>query len=147
MSSEIQYYMDTSGKDQPVWIHTNPYSNRPEFPSLTKSIETDVCIVGAGIAGIQTAYELVTRGVEVVLVEAREVLSGETGRTSGHLSTDLDSMYSDIAKKHGADGARNAADSQQWASVRVGQISKELGIQCEYRSVTSTLRGSEANRC
>ncbi|KFY31534.1 hypothetical protein V493_01017, partial [Pseudogymnoascus sp. VKM F-4281 (FW-2241)] len=72
---------------------------------------TDVCIIGAGIAGISTAYELVTRGLEVVLIEAREVLSGETGRTSGHLSNALDDGYLKIAKKHGVEGAKIAADS------------------------------------
>jgi len=48
-------------------------------------MEADVCVIGSGITGVSTAYELVKRGYQVLMVEAREILSGETGRTSGHL--------------------------------------------------------------
>ncbi|KAI1818562.1 FAD dependent oxidoreductase [Poronia punctata] len=125
----------TSGITDSVWIHTDPYSGRLNFQPLSEDIETDVCIVGAGISGIQLAYELVKRGREVVLLEAREVLSGETGRTSGHLSNALDDLYQNISKKHGTDGAKLAAESHGWAIDRVGEISKELGIDCEYRQL------------
>lgn len=128
-----QQFMKTSGATDAVWIATDPYENRPKFPKLTKDIATDVCVVGSGISGISVAYELVTRGVNVVVIEAREVLSGETGRTSGHLASALDDGYVEIAKKFGMDGAKKAAESHTWALNRVGEISKKLGIECEYR--------------
>ncbi|KAK0610630.1 FAD dependent oxidoreductase-domain-containing protein [Bombardia bombarda] len=128
--------MHTSGALDPVWVHLEPYSSLPQFPSLTRAIENiDVCIVGAGIAGISTAYELVKRGKEVVLIEARDVLSGETGRTSGHLTNDLDDGYIEIVKKHGQGGAKLAAHSHAWARDHVGKIAEELGIECEYRKL------------
>lgn len=117
----------------PVWVHKDPYSNRPQFARLAESLAADVCIVGAGIAGISTAYELVTRGAQVVMVEARDVISGESGRTSGHLSSSLDFSYSELAKIHGAQRARLAAESNHWAIKRVGEISKQLSIDCEFR--------------
>lgn len=125
--------MDTSGICDPVWIHTEPYSNRPRFSPLEKDLECDVCVIGSGISGVSTAYELVKRGFQVALVEAREILSGETGRTSGHLASDLDDGYTEIAQKHGKDGAKMAYESHQWAINHVGEVSKELGIECEYR--------------
>lgn len=131
--SNPKHFMDTSGETEPVWIHTEPYSKRPQFKKLHQDLKTDVCIIGAGIAGISTAYELVRQGVKVVLIEAREVLSGETGRTSGHLSTSLGDGYTEIASKHGEDGAKMVADSHSWALEHVGSVSKELGIECEYR--------------
>lgn len=118
-----------------MWVHEDPYEERPTFPSLQENIQAQVCIIGAGIAGISTAYELVLRGQDVVLIEAREVLSGETGRTSGHLSYSLDAGYTDIAAKHGDGGALIAANSHKWAIERVGAIAKERGIECEYRTV------------
>ena len=127
--------MDTSGQTEPVWIHTEPYSRRPHFQKLTQDISADVCIVGSGIAGISTAYELVSSGAKVVMIEAREVLSGESGRTSGHLSNALDDGYVQIAKKHGQEGAKLAAQSHTWALRRVGEVSKKLGIECEYRQL------------
>jgi len=124
---------DTSGITDPVWIHTEPYGNRPKFDALKSDIETDVCVIGSGITGVSTAYELVKRGHSVVLVEARGILSGETGRTSGHLASDLDDGYLEIADKHGKDGARLAYESHQWALNHVGEVANELGIECEYR--------------
>lgn len=131
--ADPQHFMKTSGERDAVWIHQEPYSNRPQFSPLTQDLETDVCIIGSGISGISIAYELVKRGVKVTMIEAREILSGETGRTSGHLASALDDGYVEIAKKHGDEGAKLAAESHIWAQNRVGEISKELGIECEYR--------------
>ena len=68
------------------------------------------------------------------MLEARDAVSGESGRTSGHLSTD---GYIDIEKKHGKAGAKTAAESQAWAVQRVGEIARELKIDCEYRQLPS----------
>jgi len=132
-TSSPEHFRYTSGETDPVWIHELPYKSIPKFPKLDKDLEADVCVIGAGISGVSVAYELVTRGLNVVLIEAREVLSGETGRTSGHLANDLDDGYTEIAKKHGDKGAKAAAESHTWALNRVGEISKQLGIECEYR--------------
>ena len=76
------HFLDTSGEADSVWIHTEPYSNRPQFKPLAQDIRTDACVIGSGIAGVSTSYELVQRGVKVVMLEARDILSGESGRSS-----------------------------------------------------------------
>lgn len=73
------HFLDTSGETDPVWIHTEPYSNRPHFEKLSKDAKTDVCVIGSGIAGVSISYELVSRSVKVIMLEAREVVSGESG--------------------------------------------------------------------
>lgn len=130
-------FMHTSGATDPVWVHKQPFSALPTFPTLTNDLSTDICIIGAGIAGIHVAYELVRRGKQVTMLEAREVLAGESGRTSGHLTNDLDDGYLEIAKKHGEGGAKVAAESHAWARDRIGEIAAELGIECEYRRLTA----------
>ncbi|KAK4656282.1 hypothetical protein QC762_309950 [Podospora pseudocomata] len=132
-SSNPQHTMQTSGTADSVWVHKVPYDQYPKFHTLDRNLETDVAVIGAGISGITTAYELVRRGKNVVMLEARDVLSGETGRTSGHLTNDLDDGFVEIAKKHGEGGAKIAAESHAWARDRIGQIAQELGIECEYR--------------
>lgn len=135
-SMRDNYGMDhTSGYKQPVWVATEPYSNFPEFPKLDKNLSTEVLIVGAGIAGISAAYECVKRGKSVTLIEARAVLSGETGRTSGHLSSALDDNYYELIKTFGEDGARKAFDSHQYALEHVGEVAAAEGIDCEYRTL------------
>ncbi|KFA70547.1 hypothetical protein S40285_08376 [Stachybotrys chlorohalonatus IBT 40285] len=130
-----EQFAHTSGASTSVWTHRDKYADRPKFPELTTDMDTDVCVIGAGIAGISIAYELVSRGKNVVMVDARDVLSGETGRTSGHLANALDDHYIHIAKKHGKDGAQIAADSHTWALNHVGDVARRLNIECEYRHV------------
>ncbi|KLU92627.1 FAD dependent oxidoreductase [Magnaporthiopsis poae ATCC 64411] len=125
----------TSGATDAVWVHKDPYSKRPQFGPLDTDTRAEVCVVGSGITGASVAYELVARGHEVVMLEARGVLGGETGRTSGHLSNALDDGYVEIQKKHGRAGAKAAADSHTWAIARVGEVAANLGIECEYRRV------------
>jgi heterodisulfide reductase subunit A-like polyferredoxin len=88
----------TSGYKQPVWIATEPYSNRPQFPKLNKDVRADVVIVGSGITGVSVAYEAVQRGFSVAMIEARDAVGGESGRTSGHLSSALDDTYHELIK-------------------------------------------------
>ncbi|PYI01385.1 gamma-glutamylputrescine oxidoreductase [Aspergillus sclerotiicarbonarius CBS 121057] len=121
-----------TGETEPVWVHHMPYQRYPDFPPLSENIKADVCIIGAGIAGISIAYELVNRGKSVTMIEARHVLSGESGRAGGHLSNALDDGYIKIEKEHGFKGAQAAADSHTWALERVGEICKSIGIDCDY---------------
>lgn len=132
-TTDPKYAFKTEGETEPVWRHTEPYSNRPTFPALDHDLKTDICVIGSGIAGIHSAYELVKRGHKVVMVEARNILSGESDRTSGHLASALDDGYPNIAKKHGDKGASLAAESHSWAIDHVGDIANELDIDCEYR--------------
>ncbi|USW55904.1 Putative FAD dependent oxidoreductase, rieske [2Fe-2S] iron-sulfur domain, yhfW Rieske [Septoria linicola] len=118
------------------------FDNRPQFPKLDKDLETDVVVVGSGISGIQAAYDLVTRSYNVVMLEARDVLSGETGRTTGHLASALDDGYANIVVKHGKAGAEIAARSHDWAIERVGEIAQKHQIDCEYRK----LRGIQVSQ-
>ena len=130
-STMSERFLNSSGETDPVWVHQMPYSKYPHFPALDHNVTTDVCIVGSGIAGISSAYELVMRGKRVTILEARHVLSGESGRTSGHLSSALDDGYENIEKKHGLKGAKIAAESHSWAVQRVGEI------DCEYRRLAA----------
>lgn len=128
-------FEQTSGAANSVWVHRDDYANRPKFQALNTDLKAQVCVVGAGIAGISTAYELVSSGKDVVMLEARGVLSGESGRTSAHLANALDDHYINIMKKHGREGAQIAADSHTWALNHVGDVAKKLNIECEYRHV------------
>ena len=70
--------------------HTNSYYaatiNEPaEFPALLENIESDVCIIGAGFTGINTAINLAEKGFDVVVIESAKVGWGASGRNGGQL--------------------------------------------------------------
>src|SRR5438477_12209112 len=97
---------------------------------LRENAGCDVCIVGAGIAGMSIAYELSRRGHEVIVLDDGEIGRGMTGRTTAHLVNALDDRYYDLEKYHGEDGARMAAQSHSAAIDRVEKIAATEEIDC-----------------
>src|SRR5260221_14198532 len=75
-----------SGSSTSVWMSTHVDERHGSFPDVS---EVDVCIVGAGIAGISTAYELVLRGKRVIVLDDGPVGGGETARSTAHLTSAL----------------------------------------------------------
>src|SRR3954471_18928630 len=96
-----------SGRTASVWVRT---AQAPAQPALIKDATADVCIVGAGIAGLSTAYLLSRRGKSVLVVDEGPIGAGETERTTAHLSNAVDDRYYEIEHLHGEDAAQLTAE-------------------------------------
>lgn len=118
-----------SGATRSIWMRT---ADVPEYAPLAADLDADVCVVGAGIAGITTAYLLGRAGRKVVVLDDGPVAGGETGRTTAHLSWALDDFYSRIERMHGAEGARMAAESHRTAVDLIERTVREEGIACDF---------------
>src|SRR5688500_7938442 len=116
-----------SGETTSIWTGTE---RAAVFAPLAENVSADVCIVGAGIAGMMTAYNLAKAGRRVVVLDDGAVGSGETGRTTAHITAALDDRYYNIESMHGEDGARLAADSHLAALNRIEQICNVEEIVC-----------------
>ncbi len=104
----------------------------PNYESLGSDLECGVLIVGAGIAGLSTAYMLCQEGVDVIVVDDGGLASGETERTTAHITAVLDSRYSDLEKWHGADAAKLIAESQRAAINVMAEIIERQDIACDF---------------
>ena len=62
-------------------------------PPLDGDRTCEVCVVGGGIGGIATAWHLAARGIRALVVEAREVASGASGRNGGFFLAGAAPMY------------------------------------------------------
>jgi NADPH-dependent 2,4-dienoyl-CoA reductase/sulfur reductase-like enzyme len=94
-------------KHQSVWAAT---AKMPTHAQLTENTRADVCIVGAGIAGLTTAYLLTQARKSVVILDDGLLAGAVTENTTAHLSNALDDRYFAIERLHGAEGSRFAAD-------------------------------------
>jgi glycine/D-amino acid oxidase-like deaminating enzyme/nitrite reductase/ring-hydroxylating ferredoxin subunit len=125
-----------NGRTTSVWMAGAAMASRP---TLTRDVRGDVCIVGAGIAGLTTAYLLARDGRSVVVLDDGPTAGGETCRTTAHLVTALDDRYYNLERLHTADGARLAAHSHGAAIDRVEQLVRDERIDCEFMRVDGYL--------
>jgi glycine/D-amino acid oxidase-like deaminating enzyme/nitrite reductase/ring-hydroxylating ferredoxin subunit len=77
-----------------------------DAPPLAGEHSADVVIIGSGIAGLSTGYELMSRGRSVMVIDRGAIGSGMTARTSAHLVSALDDRYAELIKTRGLDVAK-----------------------------------------
>ena len=104
-----------------------------KFPSLENDIETDVLIIGGGMAGILTAYKLKRAGADCVLVEADSIGGGITKGTTAVISAQIDTLYSEFAKKDGDKEAKLYLDANLNAVNEYRELSKQIDCDFEER--------------
>ena len=131
-----EYEQITSGKNISCW--TDLVKPVPEN-QLKENLETDVVIVGGGLAGFSTAYCLTQSGKKVVLVEDGFIGSGETGRTTAHLVTALDDRYYNLERIFGEEKTKLIAESHKLAIDFVEQTVKKENINCGFERVNGYL--------
>jgi glycine/D-amino acid oxidase-like deaminating enzyme/nitrite reductase/ring-hydroxylating ferredoxin subunit len=111
----------------------------PEHPKLNEAIETDVCVVGAGISGLTTAYLLLKEGKRVVVLDGGPIAGGDTGRTTAHLNSELDDGHKHLEDLFGSEGLRLASESHAAAISKIEAIIREEEIDCDFERVESYL--------
>ena len=124
------------GATTPSWYDT---AKPPRYPPPPQSLRVDVCVVGAGIAGLTTAYLLAKEGKSVAVVDEGGVGSGQTGRTSAHLASAIDDRFIEVQKTHGPDGSRIAYESHAAAIDKIEQIVAEKKIDCDFKRIDGYL--------
>jgi glycine/D-amino acid oxidase-like deaminating enzyme/nitrite reductase/ring-hydroxylating ferredoxin subunit len=111
----------------------------PLESSLAERVSADVCVVGAGIAGMSTAYLLARVGKSVVVLDDGPIGGGMTGRTTAHLVNALDDRYFELERLHGEEGSRLAAESHTAAVDAVEAIVAQEAIKCEFERLDGYL--------
>ena len=119
-----------------IWLDTaHPDSRSP----LTHDARADVCVIGAGIAGLTTAYLLARDGRSVILIDDGAPGCGQTGVTTAHLSNAIDDRYKEITRLHGVDAARLAGESHRAAIGRIESIAERERIDCDFLRLSGYL--------
>ncbi|MBB5935042.1 FAD-dependent oxidoreductase [Streptomyces zagrosensis] len=117
------------GIDESYWMDSTPATDYPHVPA---DATTDVAVIGGGMAGLCTAWELVCRGRSVVLLEADRIAAGVTGYTTAKVSALHTLIYATLRDTHGARATAHYATSQQEAIRRIERTAVELGVDCQW---------------
>ncbi len=117
-----------ASRSDSIWSRS-PWGN---LTHLTGDARADVCVVGAGIAGLSVAYHLGRAGKHVIVLEANYPGAGETGNTTAHLASALDDRFSDLERMFGRDGSRLAYESHDAAITAIEQTCRDEGIACDF---------------
>ena len=111
----------------------------PAADALDGDGSCDVVVIGSGIAGISTAYELSQRGRSVIVIDRKRIAGGMTSRTSAHLAPLCDDLMSEFRKIRGSEAAQLFYESQAAAVDRIETIQEDEGIDCDFRRLDGYL--------
>lgn len=97
------------------------------YPALEKSIECEVAVLGAGISGALVAWELALGGLNVVVVDKRDVATGSTCASTCLLQYEVDTPLHRLVKLVGEDHAVRAYRACRAALGKMARIDRRLG--------------------
>lgn len=123
-------------KNTSIWLEDKIASNHKE---LSEDIEVDVLIIGGGITGLSCGYHLIGSNLKVALVEANELGTGVTSKTTGKLTFLQEDIYSKITKAASRDNAKLYYESQKHAIELVKDIISTSKIECNLEKSNSYL--------
>ncbi|MCC5664297.1 FAD-binding oxidoreductase [Nostoc sp. CHAB 5784] len=125
-----------SGKTIYIWMTT---AEVPDQPVLTENTHADVCVIGAGIAGMSTAYMLAREGKSVVVLDDGPIGGGQTARTTAHVSNVLSYRYYELEQMHGKEDAKLVAQSHTTAINTIEAIATQENINCDFERLDGYL--------
>lgn len=142
--------MDTSnatnleGQHKPIWFDT---TSETEYGSLDGRLRVDTAVVGGGIAGVTTAFELQKAGQSVALLDRSSILRSVTGHTTAKITSLHGLIYAHLCDHVGHRHAQQYAEANEAAIDRIETIVQKQDIDCGFtRTPAYTYVESEDSR-
>lgn len=114
-----------------LWTST---AQLPGFPPLDGACQTDVLIIGGGLAGILTAYALKEAGIDYLLIEADTIGAGVTANTTAKITAQHGLIYDKLSRRFGNTTARMYYDANTQALDRYRRLCQNISCDFENKS-------------
>ena len=112
----------------------NEEENYISLESLKEDIETEVCIIGAGLSGLSTAYYLSKNGVKVTILEKDKILSHTSSHTTAKVTSQHGLIYKYLIDSKGEEFAKAYYDANEEALRNIKEIIEKENIACDFKS-------------
>ena len=106
-------------------------------PSLERDVRTDVAVIGGGMTGILTAWQLEQAGIHTVILEADQIGGGQTKNTTAKITSQHGMFCHRFLEKKGEEKARTQRSTVQEAVKEYNRIIMEEGIDCDLTECAS----------
>lgn len=113
-----------------LWIETT--KNQLHLKTLTQNLETEVCIIGAGLFGLTTAYYLTKQGKKVVVIEKDDIGEKVSGNTTGKITSQHGLFYSHLIDDYGINYAQKYLEVNEKAIQNIKEIIDTEQIECDF---------------
>ena len=122
-----------------IWTKTCSIPPRDALPG---DMETEIAVIGAGMAGVLIAAALERAGRRVLVLEAQRISGGQTCRTTAKITAQHGMFAQRLIFTQGEDRARQYVSANLSAVRRFGELIRAEGIDCDYRESTAYVYGS-----
>lgn len=118
-------------KNNSPWLHQLDKNRKPE--ELNKDIESDVVIIGGGIAGVSTAFfTLRNTNKKVVLIEGHRIAHGATGHNAGQVTSYFEKPFAEMAVEFGLEMAKDGESAVIGAWELLEEMYTEAGLDIPF---------------
>lgn len=119
-----------------IWKQDTPITARK---SIQNDMSTQVVVIGGGITGILTAFFLQKKGMQVIVLEADRIGSGQTQNTTAKITSQHDLFYSDAIYRIGRKRAKAYAMANEAAIEKYKNLIDSEKIDCDFKILSSYL--------
>jgi gamma-glutamylputrescine oxidase len=110
-----------------TWYAATAVASRPRAP-LASELDVDVCVIGAGLAGLTVAREVARRGWSVVVLEAQRIAWNASGRNTGFVLAGFAADADRLVARVGLDRARSLWALSEAGADYVRNVIAETGM-------------------
>lgn len=128
------------------WLEST--ENFMKFNTLDRDENADVCIIGAGIFGLTTAYYLSKAGLKVIILDKDNIGTKTSGHTTAKITSQHGLFYKYLNNSFGYELAKKYLDANENAITNIENIINENNINCDFEHQNSyvyTLNEDEVN--